>query len=1160
MLHLHRSERADLLVEALGDVLAEPLDDPMVSDVVAVPTRGVERWLTQRLSHRLGVGAHGTDGVCANIDFPFPAAMVNRATGAAGRLDSAGDPWAPERSVWPLLELVDAHLDEPFLAPLAAHLRAVSPAGGNGAVRRLATVRHLADLYDHYGVHRPSLVRSWAAAVVEAPPDGPAGTEGASGGEDSAGAGEGDWQAELWRRLRRRIGVASPAERVEAASARLAEDPGLLDLPDRISVFGLTRLPASHLAVLEAIAAGRDVHLFLLHPSAELWEKVAQRLAHPEEGIRRVDDPTVGLAANPLLRSWGRDGREMQIVLAAHGVSGGHHYPVAEGPPTLLARIQAQIRADRPAPLPGRPGSPDPRPPLDPADDSLAIHSCHGRSRQVEVLRDAVLHLLESDPTLEPRDVIVMCPDIEAFAPLVQAYFGAAGDGLDIPALRLRLADRSLRQTNPLLGLAAHLLDLAGSRLTASQVLDLASNEAVRRRFRLSDDDLSRIQRWVLDMGVRWGLDGEHRARWSLPALDANTWSFGLDRLLLGVAMADDHQRTFRGTLPLDDVAGGDVELAGRLSELVDRLATALAALQGRREVRDWREALASAVDALALAAPSEPWQRDQVVRLLDQVVEEASGFGAGATTSRAPLELSEVRSLLADRLRGRPTRANFRTGDLTACTLVPMRSVPHRVVCLLGLDDGVFPRHSERDGDDLLLSDPWVGDRDARSEDRQLLLDAVLAATEHLVITYSGRHERTNRQLPPAVPIAELLDVVDRTVSLDGGSRRARQKVVVDHPLQPFDPRNFMAKELGTGGPWSFDGQDLAGARALCGPRLEPAPFLAGRLPPAGGDVVSLDALVRFVEHPVRAFLRERIGLFASDSGDKVRDALPVELDGLERWEIGDSMLTSRLAGAETGDALAAERARGCLPPAPLADTVLDEITPAVEALVEAATGLACHEAEPESLEVDLRLPDGRLLVGTVANVRGATIVRCIYSILGPKHRLASWVRFLALTAMWPDLDVAAMTIGRGQKKTSAPPVSAAKLAPLAADARARRQAALDRLATMVDLYDRGLREPLPLYCATSAAWARARRSGNDPLGAARSKWESSFVQAGEDADAAHVVVVGDRVAFARVREQEPLADETGPGWPVEETRRFDRLARRLWDDLLDHESIEGH
>ena len=285
--------------------------------------------------------------------------------------------------------------------------------------------------------------------------------------------------------------------------------------------------------------------------------------------------------------------------------------------------------------------------------------------------------------------------------------------------------------------------------------------------------------------------------------------------------MTEDEQRLFAGVLPLDDVESGAIELAGRVAELLDRLHAAVDALTDPKPVDDWAAALAAAADALTETSPHDAWQRAELQRLLDDVVTEAAGHAT-------PLALQEVRALLADRLRGRPTRTNFRTGHLTVCTLVPMRSVPHRVVCLLGLDDGSFPRKSPRDGDDLMLEDPHVGERDARTEDRQLLLDALMAAGERLIVTYTGNDERTNLPRPPAVPVGELLEVVDRTVAAE--QDRPRDRVVVRHPLQPFDQRNFAPGELVPDRVWSFDRVTLAGARALDAERTQPGPFLRAR------------------------------------------------------------------------------------------------------------------------------------------------------------------------------------------------------------------------------------------------------------------------------------------------------------------------------------------
>ena len=480
---------------------------------------------------------------------------------------------------------------------------------------------------------------------------------------------------------------------------------------------------------------------------------------------------------------------------------------------------------------------------LDTSDRSVQVHACHGRARQVEVLRDAILHLLDEDPTLEPRDVIVMCPDIETFAPLIQATFGAGevfedDDELEAlpadvrpPDLRVRLADRALRQTNPVLGVVGRLLDLVDERLTASQVLDFADQEPVRRRFGLDDDDLARIEDWVAASGIRWGLDAAHRAPFKLDALAAGTWRSGVDRLLVGVTMTEEEQRLFHDVLPLDDVDSGAIDVAGRFAELVDRLQLSARRAQPRpRRSTPGPTAIAAAADALTTTSERDAWQRAELDRILGDVADEAAG--SGSATSLVP---AEIRALLSERLKGRPTRANFRTGHLTICTLMPMRSVPHRVVCLLGMDDGVFPRKSPRDGDDLMLADPHVGDRDARTEDRQLLLDALLAATDQLIVTYTGNDERTNLVRPPAVPIGELLDVIDRTVRTDEG--RARERVEVRHPLQPFDPKNFTVGELMPERAWSFDPVTLHGAEALTTERAQPAPFLAGPLPPRDAD-----------------------------------------------------------------------------------------------------------------------------------------------------------------------------------------------------------------------------------------------------------------------------------------------------------------------------------
>jgi exodeoxyribonuclease V gamma subunit len=1146
VLHIHRAVRADALADALAALLSESPADPFAPEVVAVPTRGMERWLTQRMSSVLGARPGRADGICANVEFPSPHRLVTDAVAAASGIDPAEDPWLPERSVWPLLSVVEESLREPWLSTLAAYLGADTapsdPMRPARQSRRLTTVRHLAGLFDRYSLHRPEMLAAWArredldavGAALPAP---------------SA------WQAELWRRLRARIGVPDFAERASRACERIAGDPGLLELPPRLAAFGLTRMPAGHLDIMRALAGGRDLHLFLLHPSPSLWEKVT----HGSDDsliVRREDDRTATLCANRLLASWGRDSREMQLVLTARGeppVADAHH-PSPEVPDTLLGRIQQGVREDRAAPGAPLPGAADQRPVLAADDRSIEIHSCHGRARQVEVIHDAILHALAEDPTLEPRDVIVMCPDIETFAPLIQATFGAGETEDDTSIdLRVRLADRSLRQTNPVLGVVAQLLELAEQRVTASQVLDLADRGPVRRRFRLDDDDITRLADWISQAGIRWGLDAPHRAPYKLDALDSGTWRTGLERLLLGVTMTEDGQRLFAGVLPLDDVDSRAIELAGRFTELVTRVGQAVRSLGTRQTLADWAEAIAQAADALTSTGGRDRWQRAELQRVLDELVSETGD------ASPPQLAATEIRALLARRLEGRPTRANFRTGHLTVCTLQPMRSVPHRVVCLLGLDDGAFPRKAPRDGDDLMLDHPLLGERDPRSEDRQLLLDALLAAGERLIVTFSGKDERTNARRAPAVPVGELLDAVDATVRCEGGGA-AREQVVVRHPLQPFDPNNFLRGQIAGPEPWSFDAVALAGARALAGPRSEPRPFLGGPLSQRPGAVVELADLVRFVEHPVRAFMRQRLGISLYSAADEVEDELSVELDGLQRWGVGQRLLEAQLRGIDQRTAILAEIARGTLPPGVLGKPVIDDLSPIVTGIVDRAHAVA--PAGPQAvvggdpIDVRVALGDRRLLNGTVTGVSGDLLLTTTFSRVSAKHRIAAWVRLLALTAGSPERPFAAATVGRGQGRGD---VRTAWIEPLGDDAESRRAVARSELAVLMDLYDRGMREPLPMFCLTSAAYAEAARQGQDGYPVAVKEWETEWNFDKEDREAEHQMAFGGVLTLSEVLEIGPRDGEEGEGWAESEASRFGRLARRLWEGLLAREEVRA-
>jgi exodeoxyribonuclease V gamma subunit len=1127
-LTIHRAERSDVLVRHLADLLANVPGDPFTPDVVAVPSRGVERWIAQSLSTSLGAAAGGSDGVCANVRFPSPGRLVRDALAAACTVDPDEDPWSERRLVWSLLDAVDSCAHEDWCRTLGRHLGLLD--GGVDEGRRMAVAQKLAGLYTAYAAERPSMLLDWREGRDF---DGYAGTL----------AADLVWQAELWRRLRSRIGEDSPAERLGPGCRTIVDDPGVVDLPERFSVFGPTRLTTQQLTVIDALAAGREVHLWLPHPSDGLWRHLAEGDL-PEPISPRREDPTAETPHHPLVRSLARDAREMQLRLAAHvRPSADEHLEAPPVPRTLLGALQRDLHADR-APSRLHEVADD--------DTSISVHACHGRHRQVEVLREVLLGLLADDPTLELRDIIVMCPDVESYAPLVSAAFGVeATDDETVtdqvephPGHRLtfRLADRSLRQTNPVLGVVARLLDLADSRLTASEVLDLVAMRPVRRKFRLDEDALERVGDWVRRGGVRWGLDAESRALYGLAGVGQNTWRHGLDRLLLGVTMDEEGLRTVGTALPLDDVDSTEVELAGRLAELLDRLDAAIEALNTEQPLDGWVAVLTDAVDAFTDVTARDAWQVSQAKATLAAAAATASGAGG-----RAALKLSDVRALLGDRLAGRPTRANFRTGHLTVCTMVPMRSVPHRVVCLLGLDDGVFPRSTRVDGDDVLARDPRVGERDRRSEDRQLFLDAILAAEERLVVLYTGADERTGAERPPAVPLGEMLDVLDRTATTTRGGS-VRDRVLVRHPLQPFDARNFADGLLHQGGPFSFDRASFDGSLALRDGQAEQPPFLAEPLPPPEAvDVVALESLTRFLEHPVRGFLRERLDVRTADEKDEPSDAVPVAPGNLELWQVGNRMLRAGLAELSRDAAQRVERLRGELPPGRLGAGVLEPITENVDGLLHKCRGLLGQPSE--SYDVSFELPSGGRVEGTVPRVHGHRVLRIEYSKLSAKHRIRAWAQLLALTVQYPERDWVAVTVGRGDDKH---PVRGSFLDSVSPD-RAREH--LDRL---VEVYRLGLTRPLPVPPRTACAYAEKRSSGSNPGNAAQlagKEWltKGNARSWGEYDDGDH------RRCDLRSLD-DLLADPPVPDLPyADEPHLFGQLARTIWTPLLEREAIES-
>ncbi|MGB5063168.1 MAG: exodeoxyribonuclease V subunit gamma, partial [Candidatus Competibacter sp.] len=616
---------------------------------------------------------------------------------------------------------------------------------------------------------------------------------------------------------------------------------------------------------------------------------------------------TVG---NPLLASLGKQGRDFIDLLQVYPRTEWDGFVEPDGE-TLLQRLQADILHLR-----ERGGEECPPLPLRPDDRSLQIHACHGPMREVEVLHDQLLALFAARRDLKPSDVIVMAPDIAVYGPLIEAVFDGAPRERRIP---FSVADQGAPVENPLVEVFFELLDLGGGRYDAAQVLGLLEPPAVRRRFGLTEDDLDRIRRWVRGAGIRWGIDAGIKSTWDLPVTAEHTWRAGLDRLLLGYALPGNGRELYGGILPYDEVEGGEARALGCLQSFTEALFGLDARLRERRPLAAWVEVLRGVLEQFF-----EPRDREENELQLIRAALETLRGNAELAEFDEPVLLSVVKSALRGQLNTAESGAGrFLGGGVTCCAMVPMRSIPFPVVCLLGMNDDAYPRPHRPVGFDLLATRFRRGDRSRRQDDRYLFLETLLSARACFYLSYVGQNIRDNSALPPSVLIGELLDVVDRGF-YDIGGDRASARLLTRHPLQPFSRRYFSgdarlfsyAREWVEASRRAGRGEQVATA-LLAGILPEPEPALR---------TVNLEGLIRFFKNPARWLLRERLGIRVKEGEEALETREPFVLDGLENYQLLGQALELYREDRPAAAIEAVLRAGGALPHGQVGECVFAE------------------------------------------------------------------------------------------------------------------------------------------------------------------------------------------------------------------------------------------
>lgn len=1112
MLRLHTSNRLETLVERLAEVIQTPLRSPLQPELVMVQSQGMARWLKLELAGRMGV--------CANYSFPFPKVFCAEvlAANAAGaptssRLGTTENPASPvvARDVLSRLEVgapTEPVLDrEVMLWEIMRFLPEMLPQPEFGALRhylsdradtrkRFQLAAQIANLFDQYLVFRPELVLAWDA-----------GHPGSADNLDEI------WQAALWRRLHQEKPRPHPAGLLKEFGEKAAR-PGFepLAAPKRVSVFGISALPPSYLQIFCALGAHVDLHLFLLQPSREYWGQIVN--ARESERILKAmkkGDAAAGQLhlepGNRLLASLGPLGRDfLNLVLETADWDEDSVFP--DPPETnLLQAIQADIFHLR-----DRGRDECPRLPVTADDSSLRVHSCHSPLREVEVLYDHLLDWFERDPALTPRDVLVMTPDIEAYAPFIQAVFDSPEEtGKRIP---FSVADRGIRSSSQVVQAFLGLLDLAATRLEATNVLRILEAEPVRAKFGLAEADLDIIRDWTRKTGIRWGQDARQREGLGLPGLGENTWEQGMRRLFAGYAMAGKGEQMFGDVLPFDDVEGSRAEVLGRLAEYLKRLFDLVAQLKERRPIGQWEEVLLGALDNFF-----EPGETEVSNLLLIRSTLRGLAGKAAEAGCVEPVELAVVLESLDQTLADDRFGSGFITGGVTFCALKPMRSIPFKVICLIGMNDGAFPRADRHLSFDLMAQKPRLGDRSLRDDDRYLFLETLLSARERLHISYVGQSIRDNSEAPPSVLVSELLDYIAQACELPGADILKRH-VVVRHRLQAFSPAYFTGADARL---FSYSAENCRASHCGQAARATPSPFLDAPLNEPEADYRNVDAadLAEFFCNPARWLVTRRLGLRLEEQDDALEEVEPFEVGALDGYAIRQELLDKELRGIGVKDALRLMKASGRLPLGEAGAAHFRGLQSDVQSfLAQVRPYLGAGYVEPA--RVDLVLGEFRL-AGEIRRLtaRGSLHYRCAN--IKARDLLRLWIQHVVLNAAHPGQPgCGAVLVGRDRVLAAPPLARAPKL-----------------LAGLLEFYWKGLTRPLKFFPQTALAYTEAAvaratgKSKQDPVTVAQRKWNGDpFTEAPGECE--------DHYFDLCFRNRDPLDEE------------FDEVARAVFEPLL--------
>jgi exodeoxyribonuclease V gamma subunit len=817
MFILHSSNKTENLLIHLTTVIENaPLSNPLEKEVFLIQSQGMERWLSQQLADKFGVWG--------NYDFLFPGKFFSS---IAKTVDQQlnDEVFDRELMLWRFERLL-RDLDDDCFRPLQHYIQ-----GENQALKRFQLAQQLAQIFDQYQMMRPDMLALWQK------------------GQSLYQSDSERWQKALWDKVTADLGHRHRGSIWQDIISRFNQASDLSRyLPERIFVFGLNTMPPLFLDYLQGLSKHCDVHFFLLNPAQVYWADLVNKRQMTEQSN---DD-------HPLLASLGQQGREFQQMLLeqASFTFEPESFEPIDGS-NNLQQLQNDILNNQLQQLPMI------------KDGSISIHACHSRMREVEVLKNQLLLALEQDSELELRQIVVMAPDIQKYAPFISAVFSD---------IQHTIADKSLRLSNTLLDSFIRFLNLSQSRFGWQSVMDLLEQPAVYTHFDLSESDLELIKHWVAETHVRWGKSAEHKKELGLPEFSENTWQATLDRLLMGYAVGSE-ENFVDNVLPYREIEGSSALILGGFNDFIQLLFKASKELARTATLETWGNRLYYYADQLLSNKTSaEQLERQQ----LNELLEELSDKISAVHTEEVSIEV--MVAWLESRVSEQKSSTGFLRGQLTFCSMLPMRSIPFKVIALLGLNEGDFPKVDRHPTFDLVGQNFRQGDRSRRADDRYQFLEVLLSARQQIIITFIGISIHRNDEIPPSVVISELLDVLDNAYQMEN--------VVTKHPLQPFSRRYFAEGS----GQFSFSQSDFETMLALSADKARAEKWWQGELETPTPEIIEINDLFSFFRHPQQYFLKRQMGIRLDGLEEEAEEREPFTLDNLEAYGINQQWIEHEL------------------------------------------------------------------------------------------------------------------------------------------------------------------------------------------------------------------------------------------------------------------------